>query len=189
MPSVALRRWKRVRSRSLDEVEQAATVILTSGGRVGVRHIYHAYAVRLSAEFQGFCRDLHTESIAAFIDCVPVARRLEFFNEFTFNRAIDRGNPNPGNLGSDFVRLGIPFWVEVGKANPAVPNWRADLELLNGWRNAVAHDDYEPIKLGGTITLRLNQVRAWRRSCNRLATVFDRVMAQYLFQKTGVHPW
>jgi len=188
MPSIALRRWKRVRSRSLNEVERAAAIVLTSGGRDGVRQIYHAYAVLLSAEFQGFCRDLHTESIVAFTASVPLLLQPTFQKEFAFNHAIDRGNPNPGNLGSDFGRLGIKFWHDVLVADPKSSDWRDDLEELNTWRNAVAHNDYDPSKLGGTM-LRLSDVRRWRRSCHRLAILFDRVLSQYLLLVTGVKPW
>jgi hypothetical protein len=30
-----------------------------------------------------------------------------------FGRMLDRGNPNAGNIGSDFNRLGLAFWSLV----------------------------------------------------------------------------
>ena len=30
-----------------------------------------------------------------------------------FGRKLDHGNPNAGNLGADFGRLGLPFWSAV----------------------------------------------------------------------------
>jgi hypothetical protein len=109
--------------------------------------------------------------------------------EFLFSRQLDRGNPNPGNIGSDFNRLGLRFWIEVNAAAPRAAVWQQHLEELNRWRNAIAHSDYDPAKLGGRIILRVSQVRRWRRACHRLARAFDRVMANHLRTVTGVPPW
>ena len=70
-------------------------------------------------------------------------------------------NANPGNLGEDFGRLGIEFWDEVKKLSPrnsARNRSSGDVEPL---RNAIAHQHFDPAKLG-TTNLGLAQVRNWR---------------------------
>ena len=88
--------------------------------------------------------------------------------EFTRERKLDRGNANPGNLGEDFGRLGIEFWDEVKKLSPRNSARNRSLEMLNLWRNAIAHQHFDPGKLGST-NLGLAQVRNWRIACDRLA--------------------
>jgi hypothetical protein len=34
-------------------------------------------------------------------------------SELTRERKLDRGNPTPGNIGTDFGRLGMTFWNDV----------------------------------------------------------------------------
>lgn len=104
------------------------------------------------------------------------------------SRKLDRGNPNPGNIGEDFKRFGIAFWDMV-KARDVRNRARQDrLEELNKWRNAIAHQDFDAAVLGST-TLRIQQVREWRRACEHLATAFDEVMRAQLLTMVGTSPW
>jgi hypothetical protein len=50
------------------------------------------------------------------------------------------------------------------------------LQELIDWRNAIAHQDFDPVAPGGIPTLHLARVRAWRRAVNALARHFDQVM-------------
>jgi hypothetical protein len=63
-----------------------------------------------------------------------------------------------------------------------------DLETLNTWRNAIAHQKFDPAILGNK-TLGLADVRRWRSACKGLARVYDRVMREYIRSVTGVAPW
>src|SRR5260221_3658000 len=45
---------------------------------------------------------------------------------------------------------------------------RVALEELNAWRNAIAHQDFDPAKLG-IHGLRLARVNTWRQRCSKLA--------------------
>jgi hypothetical protein len=63
------------------------------------------------------------------------------------------------------------------------------LQELNAWKNAIAHQDFDPAKLGGTTILRLQQVRDWRNACNQLANAFEEVMRLLLHQVNGNSPW
>jgi hypothetical protein len=189
MPSNSLRRWRDDRRKELDAVESAHQSV---GGRArGRRHatlqINYSYALLLSANFQGFCRDLHTEVARFLADWLTSSSfRGVLRTSFTVNRKLDLGNPNPGNLGSDFNRFGLDFWTDVLKLSPYNSRRREKLEELNTWRNAIAHHDFS--RISGPL-LRIAQVRIWRRTCDRLAVSFDRVLSSYLRTHTGVTPW
>lgn len=100
--------------------------------------------------------------------------------EFSYHRTLDRGNPTPGNLGTDFNRLGIRFWPEVLVVDTRNAGRRQALEELAVWRNAIAHQDFDPARLGGRTALQLRQVRGWRTACQSLARSFDQVMRNHL---------
>jgi hypothetical protein len=144
----------------------------------------------LSSQFQRFCRDLHSEAVDELASAVPslVVRHI-FRSQLTAGRKLDTGNPNPGNIGSDFGRFAMDFWTAVLALNVRNATRRASLEALNRWRNAIAHQDFNPAQLGGTVELRLLQVRRWRTSCNLLAVQFDVAVAQRLTTILGVAPW
>ena len=104
------------------------------------------------------------------------------------NRKLNQGNPNPGNLGSDFNRFGLVFWNVARNLDFRNQARQNRLEELNLWRNAIAHQDFNRATLGAT-ALRLQMVREWRRACDRLATAFDEVMRQYIQSIVGASPW
>jgi hypothetical protein len=191
MPSVSLTNWRTTRRASLDAVEAAHSTVHGTGAgrREATRQINHGYAVLLAAEFQGFCRELHTEAVGHFVVVLPAAVRQIVADEFTFSRQLDRGNANPGSIGSDFGRLGVDWWIAIDAMETEGPNLRKRLESLNAWRNAVAHNDFVPSRLGGTIALTLAAVREWRRVCGQLARAFDAVVANHLTACIGTRPW
>jgi hypothetical protein len=119
----------------------------------------------------------------------PTPLKFIVLNEFRRGRQLDQRNAQPGSIGADFGRLGIDFWAEVEACDPRHTVRKAALDQLNVWRNAIAHQDFEPAKLGGTTTLHLAQVRKWRTSCRHLARAFDEVMRRYLIGLTGAAPW
>ena len=192
MPSVSWQEWDGTRARELDDIEAAHRSVggTARGRRYATEQINHAYAVLLSSQFQGFCRDLHSECVDFLVRAVtPAALQSVLRAEFLFNRSLDRGNANPSTIGSDFNRLGVEFWRQVYGDYPRNDRRRALLEELNQWRNAIAHQDFDPLALAGGAVLHLPQVRRWRRTCNRLALSFDNVMQGHLTAITGVSPW
>lgn len=118
---------------------------------------------------------------------VPAALQDALKVEFLLNRTLDRGNPHPGGIGSDFNRLGVDFWPEVYALHASNNRRRELLQELIDWRNAIAHQDFDP--LGGDPTLHLGRVRSWRRAVNALTGYFDRVMGSYLGGLMGALPW
>ncbi len=196
MPSRAYQRWRTERASALDQIARAHAAVGGSGPgrRYATLQVNHAYAVMLAAQFQGYCRDLHTECVdhlVAMISHAPLQRLVRA--EITRGRRLDQGNAQPASLGTDFGRLGTglgtAFWDDVDGHDPRSATCRAGLESLNAWRNAVAHQDFDPSKLGGIVTLRLSHVKRWRRQCRILARSFDGVMRRRLQTLTGTAPW
>ena len=149
MPSNSLNNWNDTRRIELDEMSDAHEKVGGSarGRRYATRQINHAYTMMLSSHFQGFCRDLHSESVDRIARAIAEASiRSVVRAEFTFGRKLDRGNPNPGNIGSDFNRLGLQFWDLVRAQNRWNDRRKFYLENLNDWRNAIAHQDFDPSK-------------------------------------------
>lgn len=192
MPSDALIAWRTVRVPRLNNVEadclHLAALYPTDPDRVQ-EHV-RSYAVLLSSEFQGFCRELHSECANKLVASVgPSALRTVLRAQCLYARKLDTGNPSPGNLGADFSRFVFDFWPLVLALGPAHAARRHRLAMLNAWRNAVAHHDYDPAELGGTTTLTVPEVRAWQADCDAFASAFDAVMRNGLFAATGVVPW
>lgn len=188
MSSVALQLWQTVRNRTFDELEAAHRAV--GGARRGRRYatlqVNHAYIVLLGSQFQGFCRDLHDESVDAVASIVPQGVYQSVKLALLRDRRLDKGNASPGNVGADFGRFDFVFWSEVYVQDTRNTTRRASLENLNTWRNAVAHQDFTNV---GTSTIQLVQVRQWRTMCNALAEQFDTVMFARLVVMTGANPW
>ena len=192
MPSAALQQWTTVRAISLDQIEQAHLSVGGSGRgrRYATQQINQAYVMLLSSQFQAFCRDLHTECVETLVNAItPTVIQSALRTEFLLDRKLDRGNPNPGNIGADFSRLGVRFWPRVLSIDSRNTARRNQLDSLNTWRNAIAHQDFDPARLNGRTTVQLREVRVWRSMCNNLSDGFDQVMYDYLLSVTGTLPW
>ena len=193
MPSASFGEWRSTRARALDEIARghAAVSGTRRGRRFNTQQFNRAYAVMLAAQFQGFCRDLHSECVDHLVGSIPspLSLRPLVRDEFTRDRRLDRGNAQTGSLGSDFRRLGIDLWGELEAFDPRTPGLMRLLDDLNHWRNAIAHQDFDPRKLGGTTILRLERVRRSRRACERLAHSLDEVMRRHMVNLTGSSPW
>jgi hypothetical protein len=204
MASMSLRTWRDTRLPRMDEIEAAHRAVggPARGRRYATLQVNHLYAVLVSSQFQGFCRDLHSESVSYLVSHVtapgatPASIQPVLAEEFVLNRVLDKGNPNPGNIGKDFNRLGVDFWGKVVERDPRRNRvHRSRLEELNLWRNAIAHQDFtsKPTPGGGvyafTPYLAVVKVRQWRAACERLAVEFDAVMAEHLSLFSNSAPW
>jgi len=193
VPSSSQQRWFAERAAALADIENAHRAVHGSGpgAWAAAQQINQAYAVQLSAQFQGFCRDHHFECAGYLVAPVadPALREI-LRNNLVFGRKLDRGNPNPGNIGADFNRLGLSFWPLVDARRPENPDRRAVLEELSEWRNAIAHQDFSAAMMrAGRPSLALAQVRIWRKACDGLARAFDEVLRDHLRALTGSAPW
>ncbi len=144
----------------------------------------------LSGQFQGFCRDLHTECVDYLVGVAspPVLQGL-LRSGFLRERKLDRGNPSPGNIGEDFNRLGLKFWDTINAYDQRNAQRQRHLETLNAWRNAIAHQNFDPSKLGGKTSIQLAEVRQWNTACDGLAQSYDGVMGQHMSGIMGRTPW
>ncbi|HEV3050096.1 MAG TPA: hypothetical protein VGX50_07300 [Longimicrobium sp.] len=192
MPSFSLRNWQMNAGRALNELEAARRTIrgTTRGRRIAMQQMNQVYVVLLLSQFQRFCRELHEECVEHLLRQPGLQPYGEILNlRFIEARKLDSGNPNPGNLGSDFGRLGVKLWPELRQLGSRSKYHHDALETLNHWRNAIAHQDFRRPELRGRRTIRLTQTRRWRDVCNRLAIDMDRVMYAYLLRITGSPPW
>lgn len=192
MPSNSLLRWQSDGRRALDEMDAAHRAV----GRVGpgARHagqqVNQAYVLLLSAQFQRFCRDLHSECVENLtVGIQPLPLMIIVQRQLMTGRKLDSGNPNPGNIGSDFDRFEISLWPDIIAYDPRNKARQRLLAAMNQWRNAVAHQDFSRGDLGGRDQLTLAEVRRWRGACEQLAVDFDRLMYHFLSSITGSAPW
>jgi hypothetical protein len=203
--SSALRDWNTRRARALDEIEQAHRVVVSldpgQGQPYAIRQIHQAYTVLLASQFQGFCRDLHSECRPFLLAAVPYqALKKACEQYFTRERKLDEGNANLSNINVDFSRFGLVFWDEVKKQDWRNRKRGVLLEALVLWRNAIAHHDFETTEkckkqakeLGIELkeeSLELEMVRSWRAACDGLAVSFDEVMRKHIESVVGRSPW
>jgi hypothetical protein len=192
MPSIALHAWQTRAQRALDEVEAAHAAVggAGRGRRFATRQINHAYVVLLCSHFQRFCRDLHTEAgdylirHPSFSALAPVLRA-----SLSVGLKLNVGNANPGNIGSDFAKLGVDFWTSVYLRDRRNKLRQQRLDEMHRWRNAIAHQDFSNSFFAGREMVRLAEIRSWRSVCECLAVEFDAVIDVYLRSITGVSPW
>lgn len=183
MVSASLRKWQAQRAEELDRLEAAHAAVggTGRGRRYATQQVNQAYVILLASHFQGFCRDLHAEAVNTMIGSIsPPTLRSAVRAAFAWKRALDRGNPHPGALGEDFNRLGVPFWPAVLAVDARNERRRDCLLELNVWRNAIAHQDFDPERLGDRVTVTLAMVRRWRSASGALAESFDRIVRDHV---------
>jgi hypothetical protein len=180
-----------VRADALDEIESAHAHIggTGPGRRYATQQVNRAYAVLLASEFQGFCRDLHSECVEHVVAATAVPLREVIREQFLWGRQLDRGNAQAGAIGSDFGRFRFAFWDEVDALHALHRRRRELLDELVRWRNAIAHNDFDPAHFGPDPVLHLQEVRQWRSALNGLCPAFDTGMRQRLGFMLGAFPW
>ena len=194
MPSNSLDKWKNTRSLALDEIEAAHVAVggANRGRRYATQQVNHAYAVLLASQFQGFCRDMYTESVDHLVGAMVLPQSMEAIirADLMRGRQLDRGNAQSSSLGADFARLGVVhFWDTVKSNGQRNEKRKIYLDELNAWRNAIAHQNFDPAKLNGKAPIALAQVRRYRRACEGLAVALDAVMRRHFCTLTGNNPW
>lgn len=194
MTTDALERWRSERCAALDSLEAVHERVTEKkrGRQYATEHLNLALFVRLAAEFQGFCRDLHDDAIFAIVaDLDGVAgtaiQQQLLRQALARGRKLDTGNAAPGNIGNDFSYIGLSFWPDVKQRYPTKgERWNKTLEALNSVRNAVAHSDAAKLAtVRERHPLTLRTFKQWRRSLNDAASGFDAVVSAYLKRVTG----
>jgi len=185
MPSASLQYWLNDRLLRLNEIETqcaASQALVPPNQRLREENL-RGYIVLLSAHFQGFCRDLYTESAQITTIRVRATLRILIQAQFTAHRALDHGNPNLQNLRKDYERFG--FTLNLAAADQGNPARLQDLIELNKWRNIAAHHGTVPP--AGLPSLA--DLQDWRNSCNGLAVSLDGIMYNELRRILRRTPW
>jgi hypothetical protein len=188
MPSAALLRWQTDRLPRLAEVDAqcAATLAVVPPPALADENL-RGYVMLLSAHFQGYCRDLHTEcvQVVAAASASP-AIEVVVQTQGIAGRELDGANPRYETLRKDFERFAFDL-VAALAANPANALRVTHIGHLNSWRNYAAHHKTTPPTAGGPFNLAA--VRVWRDSCDGLATALDGIMYNRLQAVLGGPPW
>lgn len=185
MPSASLKVWRGSRVPCLAELaaQCASTAALAPPNPRLAEENLLGWVLLLSAHFQGFCRDLHTEAGQAISSRVRKTLAPVVHRAFVIDRALDRGNPTLVNLKADFLRYGV--LLDLAAADPANHTRLACLSLMNTWRNIAAH--HTPIPPTGLPTVA--DVQDWQAACDGLAVSLDRVLYDGLRTLLRRAPW
>jgi hypothetical protein len=187
MPSASLLNWQTVRLASLGHIDAqcAASIAAVPLNAALVDENLRGYVLLLSAHFQGFCRDLHTECAQIIVSRVRrPALEVLFQAQFSVRRHLDQGNPHFGNIVKDFNRFGFAA-KQTLNAVPGIVARKRDLHNLNAWRNAAAHQN--AVLPRGPLSLPM--IRSWRGSCDSLARSLDTIMYNQLRLRLRRAPW
>ncbi len=185
MPSAALQSWLTDRIPRLDEIDTqcAASLARVPPNLHLQEENLRGYIVLLSAHFQGFCRDLYTESAQIVVSRVRASLQNIVQTQFATNCALDHGNPNLQNVKKDFERF--DFTLNLDAADPSNPMRLRHLAELNKWRNiATHHGDVPPPGLPT-----LADLRVWKDSCHGLAASLDGIIYNRLRKILRRAPW
>lgn len=187
MSSVALERWHRERAARLLELVTAQQRLGVTGAdpSVAAQQLNWALVLQLSAEFQGFARDLHAHGAETFalwtaggnseLESILgplLVRRLQ----------IDRGNATPDSLAEAFGRFGLEWWPALRARDQETFVWEQALRELNAARNAIAHSqlgEIDRLREAG-LPLTLATFQRWHAALDGMAGTMDRVLADHL---------
>jgi hypothetical protein len=187
MPSASLLHWQTTRIPNLShiEVQCAACVAAVPPNAALIDENLRAFVLLLSAHFQGFCRDLHTECAQIIASKVRASLQILFQSQFSARRELDHGNAHFGNIVKDFNRFGFAVKPQLDRLAGSQA-LKADLHDLIEWRNAAAHH-VAVLPPGGPLTV--PRIQGWRISCNALATALDAIMYNQLRGRLRRAPW
>jgi hypothetical protein len=189
MASLSLKRWNTDAVEALDRMEMAHRAIggAARGRRYATQQINQSYLMLLSSHFQRFCRDLHSEATDHLLGNLDPTLGAIVRGVLTTGRKLDQGNPNAGNIGADFGRLGMSFWPSVKARDRHYVGRFARLESLARWRNAIAHQDFvsHAQALNKRTEVTLQEVRGFRRACSGLARHFDGALLAHIKAVVG----
>jgi len=149
----------------------------TARARLDELEAIHTRAHGRSAAVDGgqtsstYCRDLHDEAVDVYVAAANPRQEVVLRKLVTQGRELDKKNPRPGALGSDFGRLGIELVPKLKAVSKAVTDAVLGLEVLVDFRNAVAHGNESALTAAvatGQIKATLASYRAHRRALNAL---------------------
>jgi hypothetical protein len=190
MPSKALLDWQTNRVSRLGDSQCDATSVLVPPNPQLADENLRGFVMLLSAHFQGFCRDLHSECVQAVADAVAQPMRFMIQTQCVAGRELDGANPRYDVIRKDFERFGLDLRAAL-TANPATAAANTNsvtlIGHLNLWRNYAAHHKTSMPTHGGPFALAT--VRVWKQACAGLAAELDGIMYNQLRTVLGKAPW
>jgi hypothetical protein len=192
--SVALEEWRGTSSLALDEIELLYWQVefLGAGEPALAEQVNHHYVTLLVAHFQRYCRAVHNEAAQALARISDADLESVVEGLFRQGRLLDRGNPTPAALGSDFGRFGFRFWQELEADDRLNRMRKKRLEQLCEWRNGITHGDLPRKRAAGLLdpdALTLEACRDWRDVLGALAVSIDRVITTRCQALGSAEPW
>lgn len=147
-----------------------------------------ALITRLLAEFQGYCRDLHTEAVDHIVTMASIPNpnlNLIFRSAYIDRRALKVGIPSWANLCKDFSMFGMDLRksMDAEFGNVRFGPWRIALDDLVEARNAIAHSNDEEIKncrVKHPYGLTVRTAKGWRAKLNGFTAGLDAVVGKHL---------
>jgi hypothetical protein len=141
--------------------------------------------VLLSAHFQGFARDLQSETAQVIASKVQSSLQTLIQVHLSAHLALDHGNPSAENIAKDFDRFGFNLKAELA-ADPANAFRLQHLAALNKWQNVAAH---RSTALPPGVPLTLASVQTWRVACDELTAALDGIEYNQLRSILPRRPW
>jgi hypothetical protein len=168
MPSNALLSWRNDRLGRLYQVDAQCTAVLALAppNPALADENLRGFVMLLSAHFQGFCRDLHTECVQIIAAAAAPTMQSVIQAQSLASRELDGGNPRYASIQKDFERFGFDLHVQLS-VDPANLPRVTHLDHLNVWRNYAAHHKTVAPAVGGPFVL--PTVRSRKDSCDGLA--------------------
>lgn len=153
-----------------------------------------ALVLRLSSEFQGFCRDLHNDlarTIARALTGWDEKTRSLVFAGLTRGRALEQKSASAETIRADFDRLSVDLLLLLSTHPRAGPQWTGELGQLHRARNGVVHDDPDKIKKlkKEGRELSLATVIRWRNWVDGLVEAMDDVTSSRMSELFGMIRW
>jgi hypothetical protein len=193
--SVALEQWRGPSSLALDEIELLHWQVecVGAGEPALAEQINHHYVTLLVAHFQRYCRASHTEAAKALAASVPDPGFVSVIEGLLAQgRLLDRGNPTPAALGSDFGRFGFKLWPKLEGDDRRNRMRKEQLQRVCEWRNGITHGDLPRKRAAGLlvpVVLTLATCRSWRGALDGLAVSIDRITAAQCRSLGCPEPW
>lgn len=195
MPSKALTQWRGSGLARLAELEAVHANLTGSapGRRWGTSQLNRSLFLSLVAQFQSFCRDLHDEAVAVYLDQANSLQRDNLEVLLVQGRRLGTHNPRRSTLGHDFARLGLPLIESLKATSSSTERHLAALDRVVDYRNAIGHGDETKIatvEAGGEIKATKRSYVEHRRALDSLAGTMDDVVAEELARSLGIpRPW
>jgi hypothetical protein len=185
-PSQSLQEWNSTRQSRLTKLDSQcvwAAGLVPADPEMLAEHL-RAYVTLLSAHFQGFCRDLYTEATLKVVARIKqVGLRPIVQAQFAAGLRLEKGNATLEALEKDFLRFGIAKLPTVLGTDQPARTHKRHLQAMIECRNKCAHGEPEIPEL------QLDNIRAWRDSCDWLASRLNEVVYDKLRVGLRAAPW